>query len=149
MEDYSTVRNKPSTQEGYQGTIDRYIIPMLGRMKVQDVKRPGVAAMMKKVAHKPTDANRTFSVMRRVFNLADVWGYRPDGTNPCRHVPMFLNGKATHLISDEDMGKRFRQIDKIEAEGLENYVVPLAIRLQFAFAGRRGEIVAPTSPRPE
>ncbi|HEJ5051341.1 tyrosine-type recombinase/integrase [Pseudomonas aeruginosa] len=141
MEDYSKVRNKPSTQEGYQGAIDRNIIPMLGRMKVQDVKRLDVAAMMKKMAHKPADANRTFSVMRRMFNLAEVWGYRPDGTNPCRHVPTFPNGKATHLISDEDMGKLFRQLDRIEAEGLENYVIPLAIRLQFEFAGRRGEIV--------
>src|SRR3546814_9017339 len=76
---------------------------MIGRMKVQDVKRPDVAGMMKKMTHKPADANRTFSVMRRMFNLAEVWGYRPDGTNPCRHVPMFPNGKATHLISDEDM----------------------------------------------
>ncbi|KYC29502.1 Tyrosine recombinase [Sterolibacterium denitrificans] len=141
MEDYSELRNKPSTQEGYQGVIDRNIIPMLGRMKVQDVKRPDVAAMMKKMVHKPADANRTFSVMRRMFNLAEVWGYRPDGTNPCRHVPMFPNGKATHLISDEDMGKLFRQLDKTEAEGLENSVIPMAIRLQFAFAGRRGEIV--------
>ena len=28
----------------------------------------------------------------------------------------------------------------LEAEGLENYVIPLAIRLQFEFAGRRSEI---------
>ncbi|MBF9264533.1 tyrosine-type recombinase/integrase [Paracidovorax cattleyae] len=141
MEDYSQVRNKPSTQEGYQSFLDRNIIPLLGRMKVQDVKRPDVAAMMMKMAHKPADANRTFSVMRRMFNLAEVWGYRPDGTNPCRHVQMFPNGKATHLISDEDMGKLFRHLDRIEAQGLEQYVIPLAIRLQFEFAGRRGEII--------
>jgi integrase len=54
---------------------------------------------------------------------------------------MYPNGKATHLISDEDMGKLFRHLDRIEAEGLENYVIPLAIRLQFEFAGRRGEII--------
>ena len=93
MEDYSSQRNKPSTQEGYQSVIDRNIIPMLGRMKVQDLKRPDVASMMKKMAHKPADANRTFSVMRKMFNLAEVWGYRPDGTNPCRHVPMYPNGR--------------------------------------------------------
>jgi integrase len=75
-----------------------------------------------------------------MFNMAEVWGYPPDGTNPCRHVPMFPAGKATRLISDEEMGKLFRQLDKIEAEGLENYVIPLAIRLQFEFAGRRSEI---------
>src|SRR3546814_12514778 len=39
------------------------------------------------------------------------------------------------------MGKLFRHLDHLEAEGLEHYVIPLAIRLQFEFAGRRGEIV--------
>lgn len=141
MEDYSKQRNKLSTQKGYQSVIDRNIIPMIGRLKVRDVKRPDIAGMMKKMAHKPADANRTFGVMRRMFNLAEVWGYRSDGTNPCRHVPMYPNGKATHLISDEDMGRIFRHLDKLEAEGLENYVIPLAIRLQFEFAGRRSEIV--------
>ncbi len=66
-------------------------------MKVQDVKRPDVAAMMKKMAHRP----------------AEVWGYRPDGANPCRHVPMFPNGKATHLISDEDMGELSRHLEHL------------------------------------
>ncbi len=37
MEDYSKKRNKPSTRVGYQGVIDRYIIPLLGRKKVHDV----------------------------------------------------------------------------------------------------------------
>ena len=141
MEDYSKKRNKPSTRVGYQGVINRNIIPLLGRKKVQDVKRPDIAGLMEKLSYKPTEANKVFSVLRKMFNLAEVWGFRPDGTNPCRHVPMFPAGKSTHLISDEDMGKLFRQLDKIEAEGLENYVIPLAIRLQFEFAGRRSEIV--------
>ena len=142
MEDHSKQRNKPSTQEGYQSVIDRNIIPMLGRTKVQDVKRPDIAGVMKKMAHKHADANRTFSVLRKMFNLAEVWGYRPDVTNPCRHVPMYPNGKATHLISDEEMGLLFRQLERVEAKGLENYVIPLAIRLQFEFAGRLSEIIA-------
>ena len=79
-------RNKPSTQDGYQGVIDRNIIPLLGRKKVHDVKRPDIAGLMEKLAYKPTEANKTFGVLRKMFNLA-VWGCRPDGTNPCRHVP--------------------------------------------------------------
>lgn len=143
MEDHSKQRNKPSTQAGYEKCIKRNIVPMLGRMKVQDVTRPDIAGTMKKMAHKPADANRTFSVMRKMFNLAEVWGYRPDGTNPCRHVPMYPNGKATHLISDEEMGKLFRYLDYLETDGLglDHAVLPLAIRLQFEFAGRRSEIV--------
>ncbi len=143
MEDHSKQRNKPSTQRGYQAVIDRCIVPMVGRMKVQDVKRPDVAGAMKKMAHKPAEANRAFSVMRKMFNLAEVWGYRPDGTNPCRHVPMYPNGKATHLISDDEMGKLFRYLDYLETDGLglDHAILPLAIRLQFEFAGRRSEII--------
>lgn len=141
MEDYSKKRNKPSTRVGYQGVIDRCIIPLLGRKKVHDVKRPDVAGLMEKLSYKQTEANKAFSILRKMFNMAEVWGYRPDGTNPCRHVPMFPAGKSTHLISDDDMGKLFRQLDKIEADGLEKYVIPLAIRLQFEFAARRSEIV--------
>ncbi|RMO08306.1 Integrase [Pseudomonas cichorii] len=141
MEDYSKKRNKPSTRVGYQGVIDRCIVPLMGRKKVHDVKRPDVAGLMEKLSYKQTEANKAFSILRKMFNMAEVWGYRPDGTNPCRHVPMFPAGKSTHLISDDDMGKLFRQLDKIEAEGLENYVIPLAIRLQFEFAARRSEIV--------
>src|SRR3546814_16569448 len=82
MEDYSKKRNKPSTQDRYQGVIDRNIIPLLGRKKVHDVKRPDIAGLMEKLAYKPTEANKTFGVLRKMFNLAEVWGYPPDGTNP-------------------------------------------------------------------
>ena len=130
MEDYSKKRNKPSTQEGYQGVIDRCIIPLLGRKKVLDVKRPDIAGLMEKLSYKPTEANKAFGVLRKMFNLAEVWGYRPDGTNPCRHVPMFPPGKETRLIVDGELALIYRHLDKLEAEGLEKRH-PLAIRLQF------------------
>lgn len=94
MEDYSKHRNKSCTQKGFQGNIDRNIIPILGRMKVQDVKRPDVAAMMKKLDYKPGEANKALAVLRKMFNLAEVWGYRPDGSNPCRHIPLNTGGKT-------------------------------------------------------
>ncbi|WP_425612323.1 hypothetical protein [Xanthomonas nasturtii] len=83
MEDYSKRRNKVSTQEGYQAVIDRNIVPLLSRKKVHDVKRPDIAGLMKKLAYKPADANHTFGVLRKMFNMAEVWGFRLDGTNPC------------------------------------------------------------------
>ncbi|OYV93599.1 MAG: hypothetical protein B7Z60_07945 [Ferrovum sp. 37-45-19] len=67
MSDYSKVRNKPSTQKGYQGNIDRNIIPILGRMKVHDVKRPDVAMMMKKLEPTP---NETDVIVKSVVRQA-------------------------------------------------------------------------------
>ena len=49
---------------------------------------------------------------------------------------MYPPASETRLIVDEEMVRIFRQLEKLEAEGLENYVIPLAIRLQFEFAAR-------------
>ena len=100
---------------------------------------------MKKLAYKPREANKTFGVLRKMFNLAEVWGLRPDGTNPCRHVPDVPAGQETRLIVDDELVRIFRQLEHLEAEGLENYVIPLAIRLQFEFAARRSEICPPSN----
>src|SRR3546814_18232019 len=89
MEDYSKKRNKPSTRVGYQGVIDRCIIPLLGRKKVHDVKRPDVAGLMEKISYKQTEENKAFSILSTMFNKAGVWGYRPSGTQPCHHFPNF------------------------------------------------------------
>lgn len=40
-------------------------------------------------------------------------------------------------ILDDELVRIFRHLEHSEAEGLENYVIPLAIRLQFEFAARR------------
>ncbi len=72
MADYSKQRNKPSTQKGYQAVINRNVIPLLGHKKVHDVKRPDIAALMQKLSYKKTEANKVFSVLRKMFNLAEL-----------------------------------------------------------------------------
>jgi len=42
-------------------------------------------------------------------------GYRPDGSNPCRHIPIFPEGKATRLINDEEMVRIFRHLKEAES----------------------------------
>ncbi len=68
MEDHSKKRNKPSIRVGYQGVIDRCIIPLLGRKKVHDVKRPDITGLMEKFSYKQTKANKAFSILRKMFN---------------------------------------------------------------------------------
>lgn len=91
------------------------------------------------MSYKPTAANKAFSIPRKMFNLADVWGYRPDGSNLCRHIQLFPAGKSTHLISDEDMRKLFRQLDKIEAEGLGEPRHSIGDPLAIPVRARRAE----------
>ncbi|WP_070155779.1 tyrosine-type recombinase/integrase [Sphingobium phenoxybenzoativorans] len=141
MEDHSKLHNKPSTQAGYQYQIDNFVIPAFGTKKVHEVTRHDITALMKRMEKSPTQANRVLSLVRKMLNLAELWGYRPDGSNPCRHVPKYPEKGSTRLITDEQMVSLFAYLDKAEAEGLEHPIYLLAVRLQFEFAARMSEIL--------
>ena len=138
--DYSEGRNKPSTVQSNRERGKRHLIPKLGHLKVPDVTRADIADLMKKMAKSPTSANRVLALCRKMFNVAEVWGLRPDGSNPCRHVPKYPERGKTRLITDGEMRKLFEYLDRAEAEGLEHPFIILAIRLQFEFAARMSEI---------
>lgn len=140
IEEYSATHNKASTVQTYQWYIDHRIIPELGRSKVPDVTRAQITEFMRYMSGTPVTANRTLSCVRKMFNLAEVWGYRPDGSNPCRHVPKYPERGKTRYINDEELARIYAYLDKADAEGLEHPILTLAVRLQFEFAARMSEI---------
>jgi integrase len=90
----------------------------------------------------PVTANRVLSCLRKMFNMAEVWGFRVDGTNPCRHIPKYPESGKTRLISDDEMVRLFGYLERADVEGLEHPFLTLGIRLQFAFAARMSEIIS-------
>jgi integrase len=141
ISDYSESRNKPSTVVSNRGFGKRHIVPVLGHLKVPDVTRADIANFMKKMSRTPTGANRVLAATRKMFNMAEVWGMRPDGSNPCRHIPKYPERGKTRLITDTEMRKLFDYLDRADAEGLEHPFILLAIRLQFEFAARMSEVL--------
>jgi integrase len=141
ISDYSIPRNRPSTVKGNRVNINAHILPALGHLKVPDVARPDIATLIGRMEKTPTAANRTLCVLRKMFNMAEVWGYRPDGSNPCRHIPKFPERGRTKLIDNAELRRLFAYLDRADAEGLEHPFLTLAVRLQFAFAARRSEIL--------
>jgi len=56
-------------------------------------------------AHIPYQANRTLGVLSKMFNLAEVWGLRPDGTNPCRHIRKYPESKRERYLTSEELAR--------------------------------------------
>jgi integrase len=139
--DYSEPRNKPSTVEANRRNGKLYILPHLGQMKASDVSRANISNLMKNLSKTPTNANRVLATVRKMFNMAEIWGMRSDGSNPCRHVPKFPERGKTRLINDLEFKQLYAYLDKAEVEGLEHPFILLAVRLQFEFAARMSEIL--------
>jgi integrase len=141
ISDYSEPRNRRSTVEANRSNGKLYIIPHLGQLKASDVSRADISSLINKMSKTPTAANRVLSTVRKMFNLAEIWGMRPDGSNPCRHVPKYPERGKTRLISDVELKQLYAYLDKAELEGLEHPFIVLAVRLQFEFAARMSEIL--------
>ena len=141
MVEHSEARNKPSTVRGNRTTLKVHVLPAMGKIKVADVKRSDIADLVGRLRAKPTAANHCLSLVRKMFNLAELWGLRPDGTNPCRHIKKYTGAKRTRLITDEELVRLYTYLDRADAEGLEHPILTLAIRLQFEFAARMSEVL--------
>ena len=46
---------------------------------------PDVAKLITDMADRPAMANKIISLLSEAFNLAEFWGWWPEGTNLCRH----------------------------------------------------------------
>ncbi len=133
-------RCKPSTQGEYRRALDLFIIPAMGAFKVVDVERKDIADLHHKFRDKPYQANRTLGVLSKMFNLAEVWGLRPDGSNPCRHVPKYREEKRERFLTLPELQRLGTVLAGLEADGSESPFIIAAFRLLILTGCRLSEI---------
>lgn len=140
LNEHVALKCKPSTQGEYRRSVELFIKPRLGAFKVTDVKRSDIAALHGSFSHIPYQANRTLGVLSKVFNLAEVWGLRPDGSNPCRHVPKYAETKRERFLSPEEFAALGKALAETERKEPQAQSAVNAIRLLVLTGCRLGEI---------
>jgi integrase len=140
FDDHVLERCKPTTQSEYRRALDRFIKPAIGNFKIVDVQRRDIADLHHKFRDIPYQANRTLGVLSKMFNLAEVWGLRPDGSNPCRHVPKYREKKRERYLSEGELLRLGQTLADVEEDGSETVYVVAAIRLLILTGCRLGEI---------
>jgi Arm DNA-binding domain/Phage integrase, N-terminal SAM-like domain len=94
---------KPRTAEEYQRAVSQYIKPVLGRHRIADLTRADVAQFHHQHCDRPYQANRSRAVLSKMMNLAEAWGLRLDGSNPCRHVKKYREDKRERYLTKEEL----------------------------------------------
>jgi len=100
--EHVSTKTKPRTAVEYRRLIAKIIVPALGRKRVRDISRADISRLHHERREAPYDANRVLAVMSKMFALAEKWGERPDGTNPCRHVEKYAERKRERMLSAEE-----------------------------------------------
>ena len=89
LDEYVDVHLKPRTRGEYRRSVELFIVPKFGSWRVADLSRAEVVEFHGSFRHIPYQANRTLGVLSKMFSLADLWGIRQDGVNPCRGVKRY------------------------------------------------------------
>ncbi|MCB1883121.1 MAG: tyrosine-type recombinase/integrase [Geminicoccaceae bacterium] len=133
-------RCKPSTQGEYRRCIELFINPRIGTHKVPDIRRQHVQALHDELRRIPYQANRALGVLSKMFSLAEAWGLRPDGSNPCRHVRKYPEQKRERFLSAEELRRLGAALAGLEVEMPEMRAAVAAVRLLVLTGCRLGEI---------
>jgi integrase len=141
LAEHVATRNKARTADEYRRLLDTTILPALGRRLVRDLTRADVTRVHHSLRASPYAANRALAVVSKMLSLAEKWGERPDGSNPCRHVEKYPERKRERFLSEAEITKLGRGLADIEQFGTHSPYVIAAVRLLVFTGARLSEIL--------
>ena len=139
--EHIAIRVKASTAKEYRRNLERFILPALGQLTVTGITRADVAKFHHDLRHIPYQANRCLEVVSKMFSLAEMWGLRPDGTNPRKHIRKYPEEKRERFLSAAELRRIGEVLREMEAEGIELPSAILAARLLILTGCRLNEIM--------
>ena len=140
MAEHSRIKNKPKTVRRDERTWDGYILPRFGKRKVADIERADIAKLHADMAATPVMANQVRALLSSAFNLCEIWGWRPDGSNPCRHVARYKEEGRERFLSEREIERLSRALREADDWPLEPNVID-GIRLLILTGCRPIEIL--------
>ena len=125
VQEHAIPHKKPSSAATDRRNLDNHLIPLIGKLLVLDVEPADVARMIRDIAAGKTAkdqrtktqrgrriveggkgvANRVLALLSKMMTLAEIWGVRPHGSNPCRHAAKFKEHKVERYLSDDELGR--------------------------------------------
>ncbi len=101
--EYVPYHCKERTQVEYNRALKTYILPAIGNLKILKLTRDDISDIHHAMRNTPYQANRILSVLSKMLNQAEVWGYRPDRSNPCYNVKKYKEQKRERYLLPEEL----------------------------------------------
>lgn len=138
--DYAEGRKKPRSIAMDRHLVKKHIRPALGRLRVADVTQADLLRLHAKLRATPVSANRVKALVSTMFNLAERWGLRADGTNPTRHVERYREQARERFLSEVELARLGEVLGEAERDGSESRDAVAVLRLLALTGCRVSEI---------
>lgn len=141
VRDHAKLKKKPKYIARDRNAWDRLVRPSLGKRKVNDIRRTDVAKLMTSLAKTPSMANRLLTLLSSAFNLAEVWEWRPEGSNPCRKVARYKEEGRERYLAESELARLGETLVTAEQHWGYHPTAIAAIRLLILTGCRSAEIL--------
>lgn len=141
LREHVAIHCKAGSRKLYERALRKFILPAYGHLGVEEVDREHVSELHYRLRDIPYQANRVLEIQSKLFNLAELWGLRREGGNPCRFVHKYKEKKRERFLSDEEFRGLGAVLSEMEAEGSVSAHAAAAIRLLMLTGCRRNEIL--------
>lgn len=118
-----------------------HIVPALGGVRVADLSKPDVLALHGSLAQKPATANQCLALLSKACNLAEDWGWRQPGSNPCRRVRKFPVREREQILAPAEIHRLERALVELTTERVIARPVADLVRLLLITGCRLTEIM--------
>ena len=141
LAEHVEAKRKPRTAFDYRRLLDNVILPTLGAKKMAALTRADVARLHYARRATPYEANHALRVLSALCNWAEVHGFRPEHTNPCRRIEKYREHSRERFLSPRELRRLGRALAVAERCGAVTPWTVGAIRLLIFTGARLNEIL--------
>jgi integrase len=105
LNEHALPRKKPRSVEEDMRNLRLHIWPELAKRRITDITELDIARLHAKGKNRPANANRCLALLSHMFNVAEKWGERPRGTNPCAHIDKYPERARERMLSTEELAR--------------------------------------------
>ncbi len=140
LSEHADAKLKASSAGEYRRLYRLYVTPTLRRRAVTDIAHSDIARLHLAI-ESPYQANRTLALLSKFFNWCERYGYRPDNSNPCRHIEKYKGQRRERFLSPVELARLGEALAGAEANETTSPYVTAALRLLVLTGARLSEIL--------
>ena len=130
---------KPSTLKVNRYYYRNQILPCFEGRPIADITTTDVQRWFARLHETPVAADRSAPILSVIMRQAEVYGYRPEGTNPCVGIKRYRRQGRERFLSTAEIRRLGEVLARYEADHPQAVAI---IRLLLLTGCRKGEIVS-------
>ena len=105
---------KPATLKVNRNYLRSTILPWFGGMNIADIAKQDVQRWFASLSATPVAADRSMPVLSVIMRRAELYGWRPEGSNPCIGIRRYRRKGRERFLSEAELRRLALVLDSHE-----------------------------------